>query len=292
MTEKESCIRYIKRSDEGYPELLNMIEDPPEGLYLIGKKELLQSRCIAVVGSRRCSEYGKKAAMKIAGTAVKNGFTVVSGMAIGIDNFAHQGALKCGGNTIAVLGTGADICYPPQHMGIYEDICSYGLVISEYEPGTKAMPYRFPMRNRIIAGISEAVVVVEARQGSGSLITAEYADSQNKPVFAVPGNITSQYSLGTNRLIADGAQIVASVDDIFCQLGVRPEIDEEEVLMLSETERKVYEYIKHEGEVFPDRICSELGMDPFQVSSMISGLEIKGLITFSMGRVMTMSFRG
>ncbi len=205
-------IGYIPAECENFPERLMFENEPLKGIYCKGNAELLKKRSIAIVGSRKCSEYGKRVAMKIAQEAVSNGFCVVSGMAIGIDNFAHQGALQAGGNTIAVLGTGADICYPPQHRKLYGEICSRGLIVTEYPPGTEAMPYRFPQRNRIIAGLSEAVVVVEARSGSGSLITAELADSQNKPVFAVPGNITSQYSLGTNRLITEGALAVAVID--------------------------------------------------------------------------------
>ena len=283
-------IKLITSSDSIFPSGLTEIDDPPKELYMIGNEGLLNTRSIAIVGSRRCSEYGKKVAMKIASSACTNGFTVISGMAIGIDNFAHQGALKQGGNTIAVLGTGPDICYPPQHRKLYEDISDSGLIISEFEPGTKAMPYRFPMRNRIIAGLSEAVVVVEARIGSGSLITAEYANNQNKAVFAVPGNITSQYSLGTNRLIAEGAQAVATVDDIFCSLGVEPKATDEEMCELGETEKRIYEIIRAEGEVFPDRICQLLDMDPFTVSSIISALEIKGFTAFSMGRVIALKF--
>ena len=152
------------------------------------------------------------------------------------------------------------------------------------------MPYRFPQRNRIIAGLSEAVVVVEARAGSGSLITAEFADNQSKPVFAVPGNITSQYSLGTNRLITEGAQAVAVVDDIFNYLGVRPVACEDEIAELSEDERKVYEFVKSSGEVFSDEICSGLEMDPFMVNSLTSILEIKGFVSYSMGRIMAVKF--
>ncbi len=283
-------ISYIPASDDRFPGRLMFENDPIAGIYYIGNEELLKMRSIAIVGSRRCSEYGKRVAMKIGSEAAANGFCVVSGMAIGIDNFGHQGALSAGGCTIAVLGTGADVCYPPQHRKLYDSICRRGLIVSEYPPGTEAMPFRFPQRNRIIAGLSEAVVVVEAGTGSGSLITAELADSQNKPVFAVPGNITSQYSLGTNRLITEGAQAVSVVDDIFRYLGVEPGISEEELAQLGEDERRVYELVKAGGEMFMDEICSKLEMDPFTVNSITSILEIKGFVTFSMGRVMPARF--
>ena len=283
-------IRYISCDMEEFPDKLRGLSEPVEGIYVKGNADLLYKKSIAIVGSRRCSEYGKRVAMKIGGAAAANGLCVISGMAIGIDNFAHRGALSEGGKTLAVLGTGPDICYPPQHRKLYEEICDEGLIVSEYPPGTEAMPFRFPQRNRIIAGLSEAVVVVEARAGSGSLITAEYADNQSKPVFAVPGNITSQYSLGTNRLITEGAQAVAVVDDIFNYLGIQPCASGDELEELGEDERKVYEYVKSNGEVFSDEICSKLEMDPFLVNSITSILEIKGFVSFSMGRIMAVKF--
>ncbi len=283
-------IRYISCDMQEFPDKLRGLSEPVEGIYVKGNADLLYKRSIAIVGSRRCSEYGKRVAMKIGGAAAANGLCVISGMAIGIDNFAHRGALSEGGKTLAVLGTGPDICYPPQHRKLYEEICDEGLIVSEYPPGTEAMPFRFPQRNRIIAGLSEAVVVVEARAGSGSLITAEYADNQSKPVFAVPGNITSQYSLGTNRLITEGAQAVAVVDDIFNYLGIQPSASGEELEELGEDERRVYEYVKSNGEVFSDEICSKLEMDPFLVNSITSILEIKGFVSFSMGRIMAVKF--
>ena len=283
-------IRYISCDMEEFPDKLRGLSEPVEGIYVKGNADLLYKKSIAIVGSRRCSEYGKRVAMKIGGAAAANGLCVISGMAIGIDNFAHRGALSEGGKTLAVLGTGPDICYPPQHRKLYEEICDEGLIVSEYPPGTEAMPFRFPQRNRIIAGLSEAVVVVEARAGSGSLITAEYADNQSKPVFAVPGNITSQYSLGTNRLITEGAQAVAVVDDIFNYLGIQPSASGEELEELGEDERRVYEYVKSNGEVFSDEICSKLEMDPFLVNSITSILEIKGFVSFSMGRIMAVKF--
>ena len=287
----ELCgIRYISCDMQEFPDKLRGLSEPVEGIYVKGNTDLLYKKSIAIVGSRRCSEYGKRVAMKIGGAAAANGLCVISGMAIGIDNFAHRGALSEGGKTLAVLGTGPDICYPPQHRKLYEEICDEGLIVSEYPPGTEAMPFRFPQRNRIIAGLSEAVVVVEARAGSGSLITAEYADNQSKPVFAVPGNITSQYSLGTNRLITEGAQAVAVVDDIFNYLGIQPSASGEELEELGEDERRVYEYVKSNGEVFSDEICSKLEMDPFLVNSITSILEIKGFVSFSMGRIMAVKF--
>lgn len=282
----EKGIMELSRDDSIYPEKMSLLDKAPEKLYLKGNPELLGKKAIAVVGSRRCSEYGKNVAMKIGSSAAANGVSIISGMAIGIDNFAHRGALKAGGNTIAVLGNGPDICYPKQHEKLYEEICDRGLIVSEFCPGTEPAPFRFPLRNRIIAALADAVIIVEARMGSGSIITAEYANAMNKPVFAVPGNITSQYSLGSNRLIAEGAMALTVIDDIFVYLGMTPGINEEEYNELSEEEKKVYLFVKDEGEVFPDMICLGLDMDPFTVNSIISVLEIKGYLDFSMGRVM------
>ena len=285
-----SKMNEINFDDGRYPEHLRAIDEPPAKLYFKGNPSLLKKRCIAIVGSRRCSEYGKNVALKIAKAASINGFCVVSGMAIGIDNFAHQGALKVGGSTIAVLGSGVDICYPKQHMKLYHDIADRGLIISELPDGTEPMPFRFPQRNRIIAGISEAVVVVEARTGSGSLITAEFANAQSKPVFAVPGNITSQYSLGTNKLIVEGAQPLTVIDDMFHLLGVDPRVDPEELEALGSDERKIYELVAKIGEIPMDLISAKTGMDPFMVNSVVSVLEIKGYVDYSMGKVIPLKF--
>ena len=282
--------RTIDITEDDYPDLLKKIDVPPPRLYYRGRKEFLKKRCIAIVGSRRCSEYGKNVALRIAKQAVLNGFCVVSGMAIGIDNFAHQGALKAGGDTIAVLGSGTDVCYPRQHARLYSEIIRTGLIISEYPDGTEPMPYSFPLRNRIIAGISEVVVVVEARTGSGSLITAEACNAQGKPVFAVPGNITSQYSLGTNKLIVEGAQALTVVDDLFHYLGVAPGVDPEELESLGKDERKIYELVKEKGELPMDVLSALTGSDPLLISSIVSVLEIKGFVDFSMGKVMAIKF--
>jgi DNA processing protein len=276
----------ITKDDDIYPGKLLEIKDPPKKLYLMGRKELLDKRSVAIVGSRKCSEYGKIVAMKIAGEAAMNGFCVISGMALGIDNFAHRGALKVGGDTIAVLGTGIDICYPRQHRDLYEKIAYEGLLVSEQEPGTGPQKYTFPLRNRIIAGLSEAVIVVEARADSGSLITAELGMDQNKHVFAVPGNITSMFSLGTNRLISEGAQIVSVIDDIFCELGVAPKLREEDLSELGKDERTVFGMVKENGEMSIDMLCFRTGKDFVTVNTIVSALEMKGFVDYRMGKVM------
>ncbi len=283
-------MKIITKDDSLYPEKLLEIKDPPGKLYLKGRAELLENRAIAIVGSRKCSEYGKIVAMKIASEAVLNGFSVISGMALGIDNFAHRGALKAGGNTIAVLGTGIDVCYPRQHEALYDRIATEGLLISEQEPGTGPKRYTFPLRNRIISGLSEAVIVVEARADSGSLITAELAMEQNRQVFAVPGNITSLFSLGTNRLISEGAQIVSVIGDIFTGLGVEPRLDEDDLKELGKDERTIFSLVRENGEMSIDMLCFRTGRDFVTVNTLVSALEMKGFVDYRMGKVMAVKF--
>lgn len=208
-------IRVLRQEDPDYPPLLRGIPEPPHCLYAIGDLGLLKQRTLAVVGSRKCSEYGKRVAMQIGKAAAQNRVTLVSGMAKGIDSFAHLGALRAGGKTIAVLGCGVDICYPRENEKIYAEIAEKGLLLSQFPPGMEARPYTFPQRNRVIAGLAEAVTVVEAGTNSGALITAEHAAALSREIFAVPGNITSSCSLGCNKLLMDGASPIAVIDDIF-----------------------------------------------------------------------------
>lgn len=289
MNKKEN-IRIIKKEDKEYPGLLKAISDPPKVLYCIGDVKLLSGRALGVVGSRKCSEYGRTTAMRIGETAARNDVTVVSGMAKGIDRFAHLGALGAGGKTIAVLGCGVNICYPKENRTLYEQIASEGLLISELPPDTKPMPYAFPRRNRIISGISEAVAVVEAGTGSGALITAETAASQGRDVFAVPGNINSQYSLGTNKLLTDGAIPIAVIDDIFIGMGISSAISSEETMNLGNDEKQVYRIIKENGEVTVDFICRQLHKTPVYINGIVTVLEIKGLVAYNLGKIFIAKF--
>lgn len=283
-------ISIVKKEDEAYPESLRLIKNPPKALYCIGDVSLLKQSCIAVVGSRKCSEYGKQTAMKIAKTAAENDVVIVSGMAKGIDSFAHLGALRNGGKTIAVLGCGADVCYPAENRKLYEEIKQKGLVVSEAEPGKNPLPYLFPLRNRIISGLSRAVAVVEAGTKSGSLITAEIAAEQGRDVFAVPGNISSPYSLGTNKLLMDGARPIAVIDDIFTEMGIPLKAAAEEMQQLGCDEAKIYRFVKENGETTIDEICAKLGKDAFSVNGIVAVLEIKGLINYSLGKIFVAKF--
>ena len=209
---KKYKIKLITIFDEYYPPQLRYIYDSPVVLFALGNIELLKQPAIAIVGTRECSSYGKITAKNIASQIASENVNVISGLAIGIDTFAHIGA---GGKTIAVLGSGLDIIYPANNTKLAKEILQKGgLIISEYSIGVRPEKMHFPSRNRIISGIANAVIVIEAKERSGSLITAEFALEQGKDVYAVPGNITSKYSIGTNNLIKEGAIPYTCIEDM------------------------------------------------------------------------------
>jgi DNA processing protein len=216
--------RYIARSDPAFPPLLAAIHDPPGGLYLRGLADagLLARPAVAVVGARACSAYGAQVARSLARELAAAGILVVSGLARGVDGHAHRGALEGGGPTVAVLGCGIDRDYPAAHAQLARQICGEGLVVSEYEPGVEPSPWRFPARNRIIAGLARATVVVEARERSGALITADFALEEGRDVLACPGEITSGLSAGTNALLKFGAAPVTCAADVLELFGLKP----------------------------------------------------------------------
>lgn len=206
---------YINSGD--YPERLRNIYDPPKKLYVLGNFKILKEKAIAIVGSRKATEYGKKVAFQISQELTKENINIVSGLAIGIDTYAHLGAISIQNqaSTIAVLGSGIDEMYPKENTELARKIIQTGgCIVSEYPLGTKPNKINFPQRNRIISGLSDGVVVVEASEKSGSLITAEFGIEQGKEIFAVPGNIDNLLSKGTNKLIQDGAKMVLSSKEI------------------------------------------------------------------------------
>lgn len=212
---KKNCIDIITIYDKYYPEKLKEIYDPPVILYIKGRKEILKEKAISIVGCRNSSKYGENIAKKIAYNLSLNNINIVSGLAKGIDSFAHIGALEAKGKTIAVVGCGLDTVYPRENKNLFGNIIKQGgAVISEYVIGTKPVPYNFPKRNRIISGLSNSVIVVEAKEKSGTLITADFALEQGKEIYAVPGNIDNPNSYGTNELIKQGAKVLTSIDDI------------------------------------------------------------------------------
>lgn len=277
-------IQTIDFGQPAYPDLLRQISDPPKTLYYIGAVELLRSRCVSVVGSRTTTAYGRNTGMAVARCLARHGVTVVSGMAAGIDTCAHEGALSEGGNTIAVLGTGPDICFPVENRALKKVIEKRGLVISEYEPGTRGMPYHFPQRNRIISGLSQLTVVIQARNRSGSLITAELAAEQGREIWAVPGNIDSQYNLGTNKLIREGATPLICIEDILEPLGLRGREKKAAVVNLSPTEQEVYRALEKHGEMSADEVCVSLSRPAGYVNPVLTALELKGFIYSASGK--------
>jgi DNA processing protein len=216
-------VRCIRRSDRAYPPLLARVPDPPASLWLRGEAEpaILAEPAVALVGARACSGYGRAVARMLASGVAESGAVVVSGLARGIDGEAHRGALAVGGKTVAVLGCGVDRDYPAAHAELARAIVDGGgLVVSEYEPGVEPAPWRFPARNRIIAGLAAATVVVEARERSGALITADFALEDGREVLAVPGEITSSLSDGTNGLLRQGATPATGVADVLEAAGL------------------------------------------------------------------------
>ena len=208
-------MKIIEIKDEFYPKNLLNVYNPPKKLYVLGDEKILNEFSIAIVGSRTPSKYGENIAKSLAYNLAKHNVSVISGMAKGIDSFAHIGCIFGRGKTIAVLGGGFNHIYPKENVKLLNDIIgSGGAIVTEYEENARPLPQNFPKRNRIIAGLSSGVVVVEAKERSGSLITADLALDQGKEVFAVPGNITSKLSKGTNELIKEGAKIVTNVFDI------------------------------------------------------------------------------
>ncbi len=235
-------IRQVGIRDREYPELLKYIPDPPEVLYYAGDIALASKPAIAVVGARKATSYGRWAAYGFAKKLAEYEIVVVSGMAYGIDSFAHKGAVENDGKTIAVLGCGVDICYPDSNQPLRERILNEGLILSEYEPGTPPMPFRFPLRNRIISGLCIGVIIAEAGLASGSLITAERAAEQGRYIYALPGNINSIYSFGTNKLIKDGATPLIVFDDIIDELGIARKAPAKALkIRLGKDEREIFE---------------------------------------------------
>lgn len=213
-------IGIITIQDENYPEKLKHIYDSPVMLYYRGNKELLtNSKIVAMVGCRECSKYGEYVSKKFSYELAKKGICIISGMAKGIDSYSHLGCIGAGGKTIAVLGSGIDQIYPKENTALYNQILKTGgLILSEYVIGTKPTKLNFPARNRIISGVSDSVIVVEAKEKSGTLNTVDFALEQGKDVFVIPGNITSSNSVGTNELIKQGAKCITCVEDVINEM--------------------------------------------------------------------------
>ena len=272
-------LRWISRSAPAFPRTLAAIFDAPAGLFLRGAAELslLERPAVAVVGARSCSAYGAEVARMLGRELAAAGLVVVSGLARGVDGHAHRGALEAGGLTVAVLGCGIDRDYPAAHGELAARIGGEGLVVSEYAPGVEPAPWRFPARNRIIAGLSQATVVVEARERSGALITADLALEEGREVFAVPGEITSALSVGSNRLLRSGATPLTAVADVLHAFGIEPEAARPRP-ELSEAATKVLARIELEP-AGADAIARALGLVAGDVAAILTELELSGTVS-------------
>ena len=266
--------------DPDYPSRLKEIYDYPPLLYIRGQLEPEDKWCLAVVGTRRPTVYGRQITEEIVTELVRNNITIVSGLARGIDSIAHQSALKAGGRSIAVFGCGLDIVYPAENAALAKSLLERGAQVSEYPPGTKPKPEYFPRRNRIISGLSLGVLVTEAGETSGALITASCALEQNREVFAIPGSILSPASSGTNHLIREGAKLVSNCTDILEELNltaVARQLELKEIVPSSDTEAHLLKQLSAEP-VHIDEVCRSSNLPMSTVSSTLAMMELKGLV--------------
>lgn len=278
LREEISLVHY---ENEIYPKKLKEIVSPPYALYVKGNLPKNERFVVGIVGARQCTPYGRKMAFEISKELACNGIDVISGLAKGVDGAAGRGALDGGGNSYAVLGCGANVCYPREHIGLYMDIKEKGGIISEQIPDTPALPRNFPARNRIISGISDIVIIIEARMKSGSLITADMAMEQGKDVYALPGPITSELSSGCNALIKQGAGIFLSVEDFMEDIQMIYEqsknILTKNKIKLESAENLVYSCL----DLFPksvEQVVQETFLPIEQVMDIIMSLELNGYI--------------
>ncbi|MCF8145491.1 MAG: DNA-processing protein DprA [Deltaproteobacteria bacterium] len=290
---EEVNARILVYSDPSYPVFLREIYNPPMVLYIRGKEIPLQKTLISVVGSRNPTHYGRKAAEKIASGLALRGAGVVSGLAKGIDAAAHNGCLMGKGFTIGVLGTGIDVVYPESNRALFERIEENGAIVSEFPIGTPPEPRNFPIRNRIISGLSRGTVVVEATRNSGSLITASSALEQGREVFAVPGSIDSFKSTGSHFLIKQGAKLIENADDILAEFGFLGRSDAEKPVPknpdgtlreMTEFEKKIYEIIG-DYPVHMDDIVRMGNMDAGKVAGILMKMELEGIVRQLPGRM-------
>ncbi len=280
---------FITAQNPAYPPLLREIHDPPIGLYRKGGYEF-GAPCIAIVGSRRTTLYGQATAKKLGAELARLGFCIVSGLARGIDTAAHEGALSVGGKTAAVLGTGIDLIYPPENLDLYRRIEAAGAVLSEFPFSRRADKQSFAMRNRIVAGMSQAVIVVESDVSGGAMITARFAGEQGRQLFAVPGRIDQPTSAGCHQLIRDGATLLSSVDDVLSELnyleGLHPapiaarpaDVAAGRPANLTNTEATVLASFAGGAILTPDALAGLTGMTSAEISSTLMMLELKRLI--------------
>ncbi|MGN8920114.1 DNA-processing protein DprA [Lachnospiraceae bacterium HCP28S3_F9] len=278
---QEQGIRMIPYFSEEYPKKLTNISQPPYALYVKGSLPRENQVSVAIVGARRCTHYGEQIALEYGEALASEGIQIISGMARGIDGAGQRGALNAGGATYGVLGCGVDICYPRENIGLYMDIQQKGGIISEQIPGQPPLPAYFPERNRIISGLADVVLVIEAKEKSGSLITADMALEQGKDVYALPGPVTSSMSQGCHRLIRQGAGILISPEDLLIELGInivnQGQIIDKNEKVLESTENMVYSCLG----LFPkgmSQLLEETGLNVQELLERLITLEMKGYV--------------
>ncbi len=279
-------IEIVFFGDEGYPYNLNFIDDPPLMLYYKGTLNKEDSLGLSIVGSRKCTSYGAWACKKLTYELSKNKIPIISGLAYGIDRIAHEVSLENNNRTIAVIGNGLDIVYPNKHKELYRKIIQNGVIFSEYALGVEPLHYNFPYRNRIISGIGQGVIVIEAQKKSGTLITANYAAEQGKEVFALPGNINSFYSVGTNSLIRDGAKIITDIEDILEEIHCPIKEDREavQITLKDPIEKNIIDFLIS-SPCTCDIISNQLGLPIDEVNANLTKLEMKGYVIEEIGGV-------
>lgn len=275
---KQKGIGVMTREGDKMPERLKQREVcPPLVLYYRGDPDLLSGDCLAVVGTRHASRFGAEAAQALIPDLVRGGLTVVSGLATGIDAYALRAALDSGGRPISVLASGLDMPSPVANIKLFEEVCARGVAVSEYPPDRNATKYTFVERNRLISGLSLGVLIVEAPEKSGALITADYALEQGREVFAVPGNITSSACKGSNALLKEGAIITLCADDVLSQLGFQRARKAETAVEIPEELRPIVRLLE-KGEAHFDAMCEALRKKPYELAPQLTMLEIMGLI--------------
>ena len=278
--------------DERYPRRLKDIDQPPPVLYLRGTLQAEDEWAVAIVGSRRITAYGRQVAEELADFLARNGVTVVSGLARGVDAVAHRAALQAGGRTLAILGSGLDRIYPPEHRQLAAEVSASGALISDYPLGTPPEGVNFPPRNRIISGLSLAVVIVEAGETSGALITASFAAEQGREVFAIPGNIFAPQCKGTDRLIQQGARPLLQYEDVLEVLNLQQIQEYRQARLLlpeNEIEARLIDLLGTES-LHIDEICNQSSLPVEQVSATLALMELKGMVR-QMGGMSYMAVR-
>lgn len=283
----ELGIRYLTLSDSDYPQALKAISEPPLILYYLGDlASALQGISLAVVGTRKPTTYGVQMCRKLLSPLCEKGVCIISGLAMGIDTVAHQSAISAGSRTIAVLASGLETIYPPMNRILAERIIRNGAVISEYEPGSKLERWNFPDRNRIISALAKAVFIVEGAKDSGAMLTAKFAKEQNKPLFALPGNINNRNAEGPNLLIRNGANLISSPSDLIKDLGLENEQEQqlEIVPVLNAEEQVIFDLLATEQrEMSFDELMLKTGFGFGKLSSVLLSLELNGTIAKSGG---------